>query len=527
MMFNESGRPNCAFRESNYVQLVRDVKKGQELSVYYGNSREMVKIRKQQGYTISHDPNTTTKPKEVGTPDQRVGNWRHWMGIVLLMKKHKTEDIIQDNKMIHITETAYNKQPGNGVLVTFLPPVKKGVIYQIINMKFGVFLRSPTVYHFTEAWPLGGKSKTFHDYLTVKPGMRKGKSSNVIEITTWYDAKALDKKEFKNGDHAVEGAGEQWSTLKILTPPSNALRRTVKMVWDNPKIDKGRLKAGADMTITTTFDPKFSPYITTPFGVAAVEGKEDVEEDVKEDDDELTEEQQHRLQEAEYLHRVKGYSKKEAEQMARLSHPDGFTRDEIEVIRKKLSGFDGIDKRIQALEVKYKQAQSYGVSPGEALADIHAEVVKSQKKRMELFGERMVRGEAIQSELYRRNMGPQARLAYKPGTHVAPHLPEGLGDLVAGFMGSVPEQLWARSDSDSSGVSHVSSTEEPVEAAVLAPLPEPSLSRHSSSDSMGSLRFSMSPSVFDDEPVPKPRRSFAVDGNRIFPGLFANHFKKN
>ena len=60
-----------------------------------------------------------------------------------------------------------------------------------------------------------------------------------------------------------------------------------------------------------------------------------------------------------------------------------YTRDEIEAIRKKLSGFDGIDKRIQALEVKYKQAQSYGVSPGEALADIHAEVVKSQKKKME------------------------------------------------------------------------------------------------------------------------------------------------
>jgi len=146
------------------------VKKGQELSVYYGNSREMVKIRKQQGYTISHDPNTITKPKEVGTPAQRVGNWRHWMGVVLLMKKHKTEDIIQDNKMIHITETAYNKQPGNGVLVTFLPPVKKGVIYQIINMKFGVFLRSPTVYHFTEAWPLGQR---------VKPSMTTSLSNPV------------------------------------------------------------------------------------------------------------------------------------------------------------------------------------------------------------------------------------------------------------------------------------------------------------------------------------------------------------
>jgi hypothetical protein len=192
MMFNESGRPNCVFRESNYVQLVRDVKKGQELTVYYGNSRDMVKIRKQQGYTISHDPNTILKPKEVGTSAQRVENWRHWMGLILLKKKDKTEDITE-GIMIHITETANNKQPGNGVVVTFRPPVKKGVIYQIINMKIGVLLRTPTVYHFTEAWTLGGKSKTFHDYLTVKPSVRTGQGSNVIEITTWYDAKALDK----------------------------------------------------------------------------------------------------------------------------------------------------------------------------------------------------------------------------------------------------------------------------------------------------------------------------------------------
>jgi hypothetical protein len=194
--------------------------------------------------------------------------------------------------------------------------------------------------------------------------------------------------------------------------------------------------------------------------------EEDVEEDVKVDDDEPTEEEQLRFQEAEYQHMVKGHSKKEAERRARISHPDGFTKDEIEVIRKKLSGFDGIDKRIQALEVKYKQAQSYGVSPGEALADIHTQVMKPQKKKMELFRERLVRQETIQSEIYRRNImmverarEPQARLAYKPGTHVAPHLPENLGDLVAGFMDSVPEPLWVRSDSDSSGVSHVSATQ--------------------------------------------------------------------
>jgi hypothetical protein len=55
-----------------------------------------------------------------------------------------------------------------------------------------------------------------------------------------------------------------------------------------------------------------------------------------------------------------------------------------------------------------------------------------------------------------------------------------------------------------------------VESAVLASLPDPSLSRHSSAESLGSLRYS--PSQADDEP-PKTR-SFAFDANRVFPGLF-------
>jgi len=90
MMLNESGRLNCVFRQSNYVQLVRKVKQGQELTVFYGNSREMEKIRREQGYSISHDPNTITKPPEVGTPAQRVSNWKFWMGTILLLEKDKT-----------------------------------------------------------------------------------------------------------------------------------------------------------------------------------------------------------------------------------------------------------------------------------------------------------------------------------------------------------------------------------------------------------------------------------------------------
>ena len=76
MMLNEANNPNCAFRESNYVQLVRKVKKGQELTVYYGDSRDMNKIREDQGYSISHDPDTVIKPDEVGTPAQRVQNFK-------------------------------------------------------------------------------------------------------------------------------------------------------------------------------------------------------------------------------------------------------------------------------------------------------------------------------------------------------------------------------------------------------------------------------------------------------------------
>ena len=51
-----------------------------------------------------------------------------------------------------------------------------------------------------------------------------------------------------------------------------------------------------------------------------------------------------------------------------------------------------------------------------------------------------------------------------------------------------------------------------VESSILALLPEPSLSRHSSADSLGSLRYSPSQEI--------PARSFAFDANRVFPGLF-------
>lgn len=99
MMLNEANNPNCIFRQSNYIQLVRDVKKGQELTVFYGDGREMKKIRKEQGYAISY---TKTKdwPKESGTPAQRVVNFKFFMGLIVQRKLEKEIEIKSKSKYV-------------------------------------------------------------------------------------------------------------------------------------------------------------------------------------------------------------------------------------------------------------------------------------------------------------------------------------------------------------------------------------------------------------------------------------------
>lgn len=52
MMLNESDRPNCIFKY-NYAVVVRDVKAGEELTVYYGPAYEG--IRRRHNYTINAD----------------------------------------------------------------------------------------------------------------------------------------------------------------------------------------------------------------------------------------------------------------------------------------------------------------------------------------------------------------------------------------------------------------------------------------------------------------------------------------
>jgi hypothetical protein len=101
MMLNEANNPNCTFRQSNYVQLVRNVKKGQELTVFYGDGREMQKIRREQGYSISYEK-TADWPKESGTPAQRVANFQFWMGFIVQrkMKKNITKDIIESKVLV-------------------------------------------------------------------------------------------------------------------------------------------------------------------------------------------------------------------------------------------------------------------------------------------------------------------------------------------------------------------------------------------------------------------------------------------
>ena len=88
MMLNEANNPNCTFRKSNYVQLVRDVKNGRELTVYYGSGEEMENIRKEQGYEITYEK-TKDWPPETGTPAERVENWKHWMEEIVNRKNRK------------------------------------------------------------------------------------------------------------------------------------------------------------------------------------------------------------------------------------------------------------------------------------------------------------------------------------------------------------------------------------------------------------------------------------------------------
>jgi hypothetical protein len=85
MVVNEASWPqfNSAFRESNYLQIIRDVKKGDEITCDYGRKYE--RVRRSKGYTIRQmtqdelEELDAIQPQEAGTSAFRVGNWLDWM----------------------------------------------------------------------------------------------------------------------------------------------------------------------------------------------------------------------------------------------------------------------------------------------------------------------------------------------------------------------------------------------------------------------------------------------------------------
>ena len=96
MVVNEAPWPhfNSAFRESNYLQIIRDVKKGEEITCDYGHKYEGV--RRSKGYTIRQMTQAELKeldaiqPPEAGTSAFRVGNWLNWMTILKITKAENT-----------------------------------------------------------------------------------------------------------------------------------------------------------------------------------------------------------------------------------------------------------------------------------------------------------------------------------------------------------------------------------------------------------------------------------------------------
>ena len=96
MVVNEAPWPhfNSAFRESNYLQIIKDVKRGEEITCDY--DRKYERVRRSKGYTIRQmtqaelEELDLIQPQEAGTSAFRVGNWLDWMAIL----KIKKEDMV-------------------------------------------------------------------------------------------------------------------------------------------------------------------------------------------------------------------------------------------------------------------------------------------------------------------------------------------------------------------------------------------------------------------------------------------------
>ena len=108
MVVNEAPWPqfNSAFRESNYLQIIRDVKRGEEITCDYGHSYE--RVRRSKGYTIRQMTQAELKeldaiqPPEAGTSAFRVGNWLNWMAVLKITKEENTPKSNSNKRKKHV-----------------------------------------------------------------------------------------------------------------------------------------------------------------------------------------------------------------------------------------------------------------------------------------------------------------------------------------------------------------------------------------------------------------------------------------
>ena len=522
MMLNEANNPNCTFRQSNYIQLVRNVKKGQELTVYYGSGREMRKIRKEQGYEITYEK-TKDWPLESGTPAQRVANRTHWMGVIVLKKmenkiletKKDIPDYISDCKDFTITNNLMSRPTRVGSRNTFYCKFKNdkkntclslptATLY--INKDLGIDEPHCLDCMKREVWTMNGaESISVGEWgKLMEQKSSSSSSSPSSSAAPKAKAKAKEPKEPK----PKEPKPKEPKPKELSPDAPQASKKKIKktqLVWninDDAKNDDATLKWLKVNEVNLRKQFKDYPDVIDPlshslFTLAATRGK---------------------LKTMEYLLSLG----------ADLNYVQTKTGDDALSAALYYNQYPAADLLIKKgmtldiakeIEKDPNRKQTEAIPPVERyqiyLRDVEAEEVKDEPE-------------------FEPEDGPE----FEPEDE-----PEEKQTVGMKMMGSKPywvekdkekdkddddeetdeEPVYPlpRNDSDSTDTTVVMSRNNSgVESTVLAELPEPPiLSRHSSSDSsLGSLRYSPSP-LLSDRRLP---RSAALDINRVFPGLFGS-----
>ena len=504
MMLNEANNPNCTFRQSNYIQLVRNVKKGQELTVYYGSGREMRKIRKEQGYEITYEK-TKDWPLESGTPAQRVANRTHWMGVIVLKK--------MENKILETKKDIPDCiLPSNNLMSRPTRVGSRNTFYcKFKNDKKNTCLSLPTATLYInkdlgidephcldcmkrEVWTMNGaESISVGEWgKLMEQKSSSSSSSPSSSAAPKAKAKAKEPKEPK----PKEPKPKEPKPKELSPDAPQASKKKIKktqLVWninDDAKNDDATLKWLKVNEVNLRKQFKDYPDVIDPlshslFTLAATRGK---------------------LKTMEYLLSLG----------ADLNYVQTKTGDDALSAALYYNQYPAADLLIKKgmtldiakeIEKDPNRKQTEAIPPVERyqiyLRDVEAEEVKDEPEdepEFEPEDEQTVGAKMMGSKPYWVDRDKDDDDEETDEEPVYP-LPRNASDSTDTTV------VMSRNNSG-------------VESTVLAELPEPPiLSRHSSSDSsLGSLRYSPSP-LLSDRRLP---RSAALDINRVFPGLFGS-----